>query len=111
MIGSQGLRPRGYEPVLDEGLREVPVSSGLHESVPTETSPLIQREGNDVPLRHEEKPGTTGCWIVQMLFAVPFPVILFTHVVIIILGGMSQTLTDGSSPASGKICEHHVTLG
>ncbi|KAJ8697185.1 hypothetical protein PTI98_006984 [Pleurotus ostreatus] len=76
------------------------------ETEPTEITPLVaqQRARSRTPhsddLKSEEN-GAVGWWILQFLAVVPLPVILFSHIGIILLGALPQTLADGSSATVG----------
>lgn len=79
-------------------------SSDAHresEPQPTESTPLMvrQRQPNNDAL---STWSGSWCWIVQLLFVVPVPVILVSHIAVFTMGALSQTLADGSSPAIGK---------
>ena len=50
----------------------------------------------------EEEGGTIWWWILQLLIVMPFPMILVSHVGVLMVGAVSQTLTDGSTPIIGK---------
>ena len=70
---------------------------------PTETTPLVQREHlHTLTSSLDEGQGAIGWWILQLLLMVPLPVILVFHIVVMVLGAVNQTLTDGNSPASSK---------
>lgn len=66
------------------------------ETEPTEITPLIAQHGQPAPPGEEQ--GAIGWWIAQLLIVVPVPVILVSHIAIIVLFAMNQTLTDGASP-------------
>ncbi|KAG9221368.1 hypothetical protein CCMSSC00406_0009945 [Pleurotus cornucopiae] len=72
------------------------------ETEPTEITPLVaqQRARSRTPHGDDfksEEHGAVGWWILQFLAVVPLPVILFSHIGIILLGALPQTLADGSS--------------
>lgn len=77
------------------------------ETEPTAITPLVAQQrarsrtphGNDFK---SEESGAIGWWILQFLAVVPLPVILFSHIGIILLGALPQTLADGSSATVGK---------
>ncbi|KAG2158710.1 uncharacterized protein EDB93DRAFT_1290778, partial [Suillus bovinus] len=68
------------------------------ETEPTEITPLIAQHGQSRPLGEEQ--GAIGWWIAQLLVVVPLPVILASHIAVIVLLATNQTLTDGTSPLS-----------
>lgn len=68
----------------------------VEETEPTEITPLIAQHGQPTPLGEEQ--GAIGWWIAQLLVVVPLPVILVSHIAVILLLAMNQTLTDGTSP-------------
>lgn len=68
----------------------------IEETEPTEITPLIAQHGQLTPLGEEQ--GAIGWWIAQLLVVVPLPVILVSHIAVIVLFAMNQTLTDGNSP-------------
>ena len=74
----------------------------VEDPEPTETTPLVSREHSRPPTPPDEGQGAIGWWILQLLLVVPFPVILVFHISVMLLGAMSQTLTDGNSAASSK---------
>ena len=78
-------------------------SSRLEDPEPTETTPLVSREhSRPATPPPDEGQGAIGWWILQLLLVVPFPVILVFHISVMLLGSMSQTLTDGNSAAFSK---------
>jgi hypothetical protein len=68
----------------------------IEETEPTEVTPLIAQHGQ--PARSSEEQGAIGWWIAQLLVVVPLPVILASHIAVIMLFAMNQTLIDGTSP-------------
>jgi hypothetical protein len=68
----------------------------IEETEPTEVTPLIAQRGQ--PARSSEEQGAIGWWIAQLLVVVPLPVILASHIAVIMLFAMNQTLIDGTSP-------------
>lgn len=69
----------------------------IEDTEPTENTPLIAQ-----PTPTDEEQGAIGWWIAQLLVVVPLPVILVSHIAIILLFAMNQTLTDGTSPYAGE---------
>ncbi|KAG0693423.1 hypothetical protein DFH29DRAFT_396814 [Suillus ampliporus] len=69
----------------------------IEETEPTEITPLIAQRGEPTPSGEEQ--GAIGWWIAQLLVVVPLPVILVSHIAVIVLFAMNQTLTDGASPS------------
>jgi hypothetical protein len=68
----------------------------IEETEPTEVTPLIAQHGQ--PAQSSEEQGAIGWWIAQLLVVVPLPVILASHIAVIMLFAMNQTLIDGTSP-------------
>ncbi|KAG2339609.1 hypothetical protein BDR05DRAFT_938905 [Suillus weaverae] len=68
----------------------------IEETEPTEITPLIAQHGRPTPSGEEQ--GAIGWWIAQLLVVVPLPVILVSHIAVILLLAMNQTLIDGASP-------------
>lgn len=98
----------------EHGLQEQPIlhSSSSHtppardedtdpvrKPKPHERTPLITRKP---PSEHQQEIGSTGWWILQALLLIVVPVILISHILILYLAALSQTLSDGSSPIVGK---------
>jgi hypothetical protein len=82
------------------------------ETDPTEITPLIQQRRlrwSSVAKKQreleggKEEGGAIGWWILQLLIVVPFPVVLVSHVGVLMMGAVSQTLADGSVPAIGNV--------
>ncbi|KAH7911326.1 hypothetical protein BJ138DRAFT_937247 [Hygrophoropsis aurantiaca] len=69
----------------------------VEDAEPTEITPLVRRPSSTK--REGEEQGAIGWWLLQLLFVVPIPTILFFHVAVFLLNAMNQTLTDGNSPA------------
>lgn len=66
---------------------------------PHERTPLITRKP---PSEHQQEIGSAGWWILQALLLIVVPVILISHILLLFLAALSQTLSDGSSPIVGK---------
>ncbi|KAJ7633001.1 hypothetical protein FB45DRAFT_792335 [Roridomyces roridus] len=65
------------------------------ETEDTETTPLLP----STPARaSKEENGAIGWWILQLVIAVTVPVTLLGHILVLLAGAMTQTLSDGSSP-------------
>lgn len=103
MFGARGTP--GHEGV-DRIIR--PVRSGeepdeVHVDDATEETPLM---GHRVSPRVEDKEesGAIGWWIVQLLLVVPTPLILVSHIGMLMMDALPQTLADGSSAATGTFC-------
>jgi hypothetical protein len=72
------------------------------ETEPTEITPLIQQrrtQNGDAPKDGAVEGGAIGWWIIQLLLVVPVPVILVSHIAIMFVGSMAQTLGDGGGVA------------
>lgn len=72
----------------------------VEDTEPTEITPLVAQRGEPTPPGEEQ--GAIGWWIAQLLVVVPLPVILVSHIAVILLFAMNQTLTDGTSPYGGE---------
>lgn len=80
------------------------------ETDPTETTPLIgqrrlgwssvKAEGLDDA---EDGSGALIWWILQLALIVPLPLILVSHIAVVSMGALCQTLADGSSPIIGEV--------
>ncbi|KIM63920.1 hypothetical protein SCLCIDRAFT_1213719 [Scleroderma citrinum Foug A] len=99
LLGVSSSERTGYEAVPteevgdgEEALRDVDVAE------PSETTPLLRASREDSPFP-DRSWWAVDWWILQLLVSVPFPVILFFHVVVMVLGGQSQTLADGINPS------------
>ncbi|KAJ8488101.1 hypothetical protein ONZ45_g14086 [Pleurotus djamor] len=68
------------------------------ETDPTEITPLIaQQRSAPRTSSDDEERGAIGWWIIQLLVVLPIPLILLSHLAVILLGALPQTLADGSS--------------
>lgn len=81
------------------------------ETDPTETTPLIRqrRLGRSSPSAkglegafEAEDGGALIWWILQLAIVVPVPLILVSHIAVVMMGALCQTLADGSSPIIGE---------
>lgn len=96
-----------YEELEGENINEGEGEHPLPE--PDESTPLIphpfQSSSN---LRRRKDEGETETlvetwwWIPQFIISVPLPVILFSHVTMLVLDAMPQTLADGSPAVIGQ---------
>ena len=95
----------GYEAVPSEevGDGEQTLVSA-EEAEPRETTPLLRTPCEASPAPSRKGWRAVGCWTLQLIVSVPFPVILFFHVAVMLLGGQNQTLADGINPATGESC-------
>ena len=79
------------------------------ETDPTEITPLIRQRRVRCPSAtkkgDDEDQGASGWWILQLLLVVPIPVILVSHIMVLMIGSMSQTLSDGNSPTIGDVSQ------
>ena len=72
----------------------------------SERTPLLGENGRAVKESEVDEDNQMGLWVIQFLLAVPFPVILITHVGIMLMNSLGQTLADGSKPLTGTyICD------
>ncbi|KAF7322407.1 Peptide hydrolase [Mycena chlorophos] len=69
--------------------------AGADSEAATESTPLITRSPQPPPA----ETGAIGWWIPQLLLAVGVPITLVTHISVLLVASLSQTLSDGS-PAS-----------
>lgn len=105
---------------------DLPRRSHRHVEDADESTPLLWREneGGDSSgqVQHQhaqpkaEEEGGAGTlaswwWIPQFLISVPFPVILWGHVTMLLLDAVPQTMTDGASPWSGQFIHLYLLLG
>jgi hypothetical protein len=114
ITGAKGLdmepdREGGEDRIAVRGVRydgEDGEGGPEHEEVetePTEITPLIQQRRLRWPSTAQKEGGAIGWWILQLLIVVPVPVILASHIAVLVVGAMSQTLSDGDSPAISKL--------
>jgi hypothetical protein len=69
----------------------------------TETSPLLEKPAQAIPQPSQivdERP-SFGWWIIQLLLVVPVPITLLTHILLLLVDSLSQTLSDGNNPVVG----------
>ncbi|KAF8234432.1 hypothetical protein L208DRAFT_1359694 [Tricholoma matsutake] len=67
---------------------------------PTEITPLLVQTGGTNRQRQggrgeEEEEEAVRWWILEMLIIVPFPVILLSHILVMVVDGMGQSVIDG----------------
>jgi hypothetical protein len=71
----------------------------------TETSPLLEKSAPAVPQSSQtidiDERSSFGWWIIQLLFVVPAPITLLTHILLLLVDSLSQTLSDGNNPVIG----------
>lgn len=67
----------------------------------TEETPLLGRKPVGLKSDHNEKEAG-ALWIVEYLLAVPFPVLFISQTALFALHSLTQTLSDGASPSTGK---------
>lgn len=75
-----------------------------HEDHPedaNEQTPLIRRHEHHAHNTKKTEEGAIGWWIPQVLVATTLPVVIVTHIGIMLLGALSQTLPDPGSPVTG----------
>ena len=75
---------------------------------PDESTPLIQQSSSNRQRVGRDKGevenfAETWWWIPQFIVSVPLPVILFAQVTMLVLDGMSQTLSDSAPVAPSKV--------
>jgi hypothetical protein len=87
----EGVETYAREAVMDED----------EEIIPTERTPLIPQRLSSQPAVRGEDENSIGWWIVQLLVAVPIPLILLLHITLLLLNATCQSLADGSSAAFG----------
>jgi hypothetical protein len=82
--------------------REVVVDEDSDEEItPTEHTPLIPQRLSSQPAVRGEDENSIGWWIIQLLVAVPIPLILLLHITLLLLNATCQSLADGSSATFG----------
>lgn len=109
-IGTTEVEGGGYDE--NHNARPHSESPDAHEeseAQPTENTPLIPHHiTNDDTgeVCSTSNRCSTGwwCWVVQLLLIIPVPVILVCHIAVFVMGALSQTLADGSSPVTGESC-------
>lgn len=84
----------------EDGHQDAENGREVEDTEPTEITPLVAQRGEPMPSGEEQ--GAIGWWIAQLLVVVPLPVILLSHIAVILLFAMNQTLTDGTSPYGGE---------
>ncbi|KAF8078261.1 putative zinc metalloprotease [Lyophyllum atratum] len=77
-----------------EGLREVEGERN-GDVEPTEVTPLIQPPSPSSTATSTSDVRQGGLWFIQLLLVVPIPVILISHIGIILIGSMPQGIVDG----------------
>ena len=72
-------------------------------SEPTETTPLLEKSARAVPRPSQvlDEWPSFGWWIIQLLLVVPVPITLMTHILLLLVDSLSQTLSDGNNPVIG----------
>jgi len=65
----------------------------------TEKTPLLTSPKGNV--QTAPKDTAAGWWVSQALLAIAVPVILLSHVLLLLVQSLSQTLSDGSPPLVG----------
>lgn len=77
-------------------------SHGGQQAPSSERTPLLGVNGRTVEESEIDEDNQMGLWGLQFLLAVPFPVILITHVGLMLMNSLGQTLADGSKPSTGN---------
>lgn len=82
---------------------------------PTEITPLLVQTGGTNRQRQggrgeEEEEEAVGWWILEMLIIVPFPVILLSHILVMVVDGMGQSVIDGGPVWVGQSPVSHTYL-
>ncbi len=98
MVGAQGTHP--VVVILQQPTPAEERTDNFEEV--DENTPLIPRTRHDVTILGGEETGAIGWWIIQILVVIPVPLILVSHITTMLVGAMSQTLADGSSPVTGQ---------
>ncbi|KAF8921991.1 putative zinc metalloprotease [Mucidula mucida] len=96
MVGAQGTHP--VVVILQQPTPAEERTDNFEEV--DENTPLIPRTRHDVTILGGEETGAIGWWIIQILVVIPVPLILVSHITTMLVGAMSQTLADGSSPVT-----------
>lgn len=100
--------PESPKPSHDEPLDQV-IDGSNHEDENheqenlNERTPLIARSQRlEVLDKGRAETGALGWWIAQMLITTVIPLVLFSHIGIMLLGALTQTLPDPGSPVAGR---------
>jgi hypothetical protein len=86
---------------------------GVVATEATEITPLIAQradaheDGHHEHVAYEDK-GEVFWWALQMLAAVPLPVLLVSQLGVLVVAATAQTLVDGSSPVSGTAASARI---
>lgn len=71
-----------------------------------ETSPLLGKSAQAVLQPSQtvniDERSSYGWWIIQLLLVVPVPITLLTHILLLLVDSLSQTLSDGNNPVIGS---------
>jgi len=67
----------------------------------TETSPLLEKSAQAVSQTADIDERTSWWWIFQLLLVVPVPITLLTHILLLLVDSLSQSLSDGNNPVIG----------
>lgn len=70
-------------------------------SRPTERTPLLSSSRGHGVIEQEES-GAIGWWILQLALVIPIPVVLLSHILLLFVEALNQTLSDGNSPVIGS---------
>lgn len=86
-------------PIMDEIAQEHVADDG-EDFDSTERTPLLAQNGRIIKRGEIDEEHDYGLWILQLLLAVPFPLIVVTQVAVIAINALGQTLTDGNPPGT-----------
>ncbi|KAF8161605.1 hypothetical protein B0H34DRAFT_796364 [Crassisporium funariophilum] len=94
----QGGTSSGAIPSQEERPPDTAKPTSRVTTKPDERTPLMTVPRRRNSLYYEEVSGAVGWWILQILLVIPIPTILFSHILILFMAALNQTLADGSSP-------------
>lgn len=71
---------------------------------PTETTPLVKKQklAQVLGTAAEDTGKGMKLWLAQLLIVVPVPVVLVSHIAILLVGAMTQSIVDGGPVWLGK---------
>jgi hypothetical protein len=82
------------------------ISPTSNSSELAETSPPLEKSAQAVPQSSQtvnlDERSSFGWWIIQLLLVIPVPITLLTHILLLLVDSLSQTLSDGNNPVIGS---------
>ncbi|KAG5636860.1 hypothetical protein H0H81_006612 [Sphagnurus paluster] len=89
--------------ITSEGRLEAEIEAEV-DSEPTEFTPLIERRSPFLTITTPKgNRQCTAVWFTQLFFVAPLPIILVSHIGIILIGAMPEGITDGGPVWLGKL--------